>query len=84
MIYSAEVEDCESLDPVTLFLRGQARYALQDGFAASPVFGSIASVTGYSGGSRLSAPRQQRELSTSLARPFHPGGATSTGPKTAI
>jgi hypothetical protein len=38
MIYSAEVEDCESLDPVTLFLRGQARYALQDGFAASPVF----------------------------------------------
>jgi hypothetical protein len=38
MIYSAEVEDCESLDPATLFLRGQARYALQDGFATSAVF----------------------------------------------
>jgi hypothetical protein len=37
MIYSARVEGCESLDPATVLLRGQARYALDRGLATSAV-----------------------------------------------
>jgi hypothetical protein len=38
MIYSAEIEHCEALDPTTLRLRGQARYPLERGLAHSTVY----------------------------------------------
>jgi hypothetical protein len=38
MIYSAEVDRCEALDPDTLLLRGQARYAAERGISHSTVF----------------------------------------------
>jgi hypothetical protein len=33
MIYSAEIERWEALDPTTLLLRGQARYAVERGLS---------------------------------------------------
>jgi hypothetical protein len=38
MIYSAEIERCEALDPTTLLLRGQARYAVDRGLSHSTVY----------------------------------------------
>jgi hypothetical protein len=38
MIYSAEIERCEALDPTTLLLRGQARYAAERGLSHSTVY----------------------------------------------
>jgi hypothetical protein len=38
MIYSAEIERCEALDPTTLLLRAQARYAIDRGLSHSTVF----------------------------------------------
>jgi hypothetical protein len=38
MIYSAEIERCETLDPRTLLLRGQARYAVDRGLSHSTVY----------------------------------------------
>ena len=36
--YSAEVEQCEALDSATLLLRGQARYAVEQGISHSTVY----------------------------------------------
>lgn len=38
MIYSAEVERCEVLDPTTLLLRGHARYPVEGGLSHSTVY----------------------------------------------
>lgn len=38
MIYRATVDRCEALDETTLLLRGQARYALDQGVGHSTVF----------------------------------------------
>jgi hypothetical protein len=38
MIYSAEIERCEALDPTTFLLRGQARYAVERGLSHSTVY----------------------------------------------